>query len=121
VKSSIRTGLLILGSNLVVLGLIGGILVLDKAQLHWYSAPPLEAATPTREVPAVDRVVAVTRVCEPADGDRQKLELFGGCEAVHDLMKVNDHLEVTVRTSTGGSYTVSVPATTTVRIGQEWP
>ncbi len=123
-KSSIRTGLLILGSNLVVLGLIGGFLVLDKAQLHWYSAPPPEAPTPPREVPAVDRVVGITRVCEPAPSHRREFELFwpyGGCEALLDLQKVNDHLEVTVRTSTGGSYTVSVPVTTEVRVGQEWP
>ncbi len=120
-KGGIRTGFLILGSNLTLLGLIGGFLVFDKAQLHWYSAPPLEAPTPTRREPAVDRVVNVIRVCEAASGRPQVIELMGGCEAVPDIMKINDHLEVTVRTSTGGSYTVSVPVTKKVRVGQEWP
>lgn len=33
----------------------------------------------------------------------------------------NAHYVVTVRTANGGSYTVEVPATRRVRVGQEWP
>ncbi len=34
---------------------------------------------------------------------------------------LNMRYAVTVRTSTGGSYTLEVPATTTVTVGQVWP
>lgn len=71
-----------------------------------------------------DRVVNVMRVCEAAtkaDGRPFPIEVLGGCEGADAIMKVNDHLEVTVRTATGGSYTISVPVTKKVRVGQEWP
>ncbi len=37
------------------------------------------------------------------------------------ISRVNALYVVTVRTSTGSSYTVEVPATTRVRVGQVWP
>lgn len=48
--------------------------------------------------------------CERFIGDRQ-----------FAVWRLNARYVVTVRTSNGGSYTVEVPATRQIRVGQTWP
>jgi hypothetical protein len=79
-----------------------------------------------------DRVVGVLLKCirpaaaEPAreysdDGCRQILSGYGQDLRSQVVSHFNMRYAVTVRTSTGGGYTLEVPATTTVTVGQVWP
>lgn len=119
--SRLKTGLLLVGTNVLAFALGGAAVLVGDARVD-LTSPREDAENESKDTrEEADRVVNVTRVCEAANGRTQTIELMGGCAAVPDIMKVNDHLEVTVRTSTGGSYKVSVPVTKKVRVGQEWP
>lgn len=102
-------------SNVAILALVAGFLVADKQTLHWYSPPP---PTPTPR-PKPDRVVGVLRKC---DLPRAPIETHVGKDCVTwQGLAENDRLEVTVRTFSGGSYVVTVPPETKVKVGDRWP
>jgi hypothetical protein len=113
-----------LAFNLLAFALLAGLVWADREYWHWYSRTPTEArpvggVTP-QPTSQADRVVGVIRKCESANPN-VRLDLLGGCEGAPEYLKVNDRLEVTVRTSSGGSYVVTVPPDTAVRVGDRWP
>jgi hypothetical protein len=112
-------------SNIVVIAAVGGFLWLDKEHLHLYAgssdraeAGRERASTPVRTpTPEVDRVVDVIRKCDIAD---HMARLGYTCEDVSDFFKANDRIEITVRSAAGGSYIVTLPPTSRVRVGDSW-
>jgi hypothetical protein len=104
-----------------------GLAYADKTRLHWYATGSEPVATVA--APEPDRVVGVVHQCDlvgtsaTTPPSRTTTEAFrtGGCSAVNEKYKMNDHQEVTVRNSAGGSYVVSVPATANVFVGMAWP
>ena len=114
-------------SAVAVLAVVAAFLWLDKSQLHWYAAEALPPATPPAPVvtPTVepDRVVGVIRKCEAGDELALRAITREGCgtDLASRLRILNDRLEVTVRTGSGGSYVVTVPPTTSVSVGDVWP
>ena len=114
-------------SAVAVLTVVVAFLWLDKSQLHWYAAAGPAPATPTAPVvtPTVepDRVVGVIRKCEAADELALRVVALEGCgtELASLLRILNDRLEVTVRTSSGGSYVVTTGPTVGVHVGDVWP
>ena len=74
-----------------------------------------------------DKVVGVLLTCTDYRTDTELSsarceQLLGDAPDRQQLIsRLNALYVVTVRTSSGGSYTVEVPATTRVRMGQAWP
>lgn len=124
----------VLSAALVLVG-VASFAVADRQALHWYvPEEPTPAAAPT---PLPDVVVSVSRLCELAPSWDWNKEAMGppssalvrwyqreGCEGVPDGSKLNDRIEVTVRTGTGGSYVVTLPPDhwvgRVVRVGDVW-
>jgi hypothetical protein len=80
------------------------------------------------EAPQPDRVVGVVERCT-VRGNGQSVDLEGGtCSdirasytATAGVAIVNTRLELTVRTDKGTTYTVDVPPSATVTVGDPWP
>lgn len=109
-------------SNVAILALIGGFLVADRQTLHWYSAPPADPTATPRPEP--DRVVGVTCRKEFPDSSAARLAQGRDCDDAASLARFRGGqvwLEVTVRTFSGGSYVVTVPPETKVKVGDRWP
>ena len=74
-----------------------------------------------------DKVVGVLLTCTDFRTDTELSsarceQLLGDAPDRQQLIsRLNALYVVTVRTSAGGSYTVEVPATSRVRMGQSWP
>ena len=111
-------------SSVATLAIVVGLATLDRQVVHWYSAPsatPTPAPTATAP-PEPDRVVGVVEKCDPVDADAaQRVARYGCPNEAKILGALNHRLELTVRTSSGGSYVVTVPPTTPVSIGDTWP
>lgn len=119
--------------------LVAGLAYADNTRLHWLAegaGTPVPLITPTLTAAEPDRVVGVQRKCDVIssvrfddDGSsfdngpgRQKLVDEEGCDSSRVQLYIRNHrLEVTVRTSSGGSYVVTVPPKTTVKVGDRWP
>ena len=72
-----------------------------------------------------DRVVNVARRCGfvAPEASTAYIRRFGdeACSLAPSQHVINDRLEVTVRSSVGGAYVVTLPANATVTVGQAWP
>ena len=102
----------------VVALLVAGFGYADKTRLHWYAqetAP--RAVTAAVAAPEPDRVVGVIRRCLVGP---QVGETGDGCSRT-DFKVFDDRLEVTIRTSQGTTYVVTVSASPSVFVGMTWP
>ncbi|NJD66081.1 MAG: hypothetical protein FIB00_12750 [Chloroflexi bacterium] len=122
----------VLSAALVLVG-VASFAVADRQSLHWYvPEEPAPTAVPAA-TPVPDVVVGVSRLCELAprwDIDKQAMGppssgtirryQQDGCAGIPDQLKLNDRIEVTVRTGTGGSYVVTVAPDSTVSVGDTW-
>ena len=92
----------------------------DKAEPDKVVGVLLKCTKPSqRTLDASDNLVIIpARELSAADCERL---LAGAPDRQRAISGLNALHVVTVRTSTGGSYTVEVPATTRVRVGQVWP
>jgi hypothetical protein len=107
-------------SSIATLALVAAFLVADRQTLHWYTAQPVPTPTATPQVP--DRVVGVVEKCDPVDAGAARELAYMGCAELATVEQVVNHrLEVTVRTSSGGSYVVTVKPDTRVKVGDRWP
>jgi len=76
--------------------------------------------------PQPDRVVAVLAKCQILVTLDKTYEMTGsecqqGDRPYGDLVIVNSHLQLTVRTSQGSTYEIDVPTSTDVSVGDTWP
>lgn len=114
-----------LASAGLVFAALVAFLFLDKTQLHWYAPAdvtlPLRTAVAPTEVPpaAPDRVVGIVETCDVRNPGTLDYTRMYGCTGT--LLPMNRRLELTIRSSVGGSYVVSVPIGFNVRLGDEWP
>jgi hypothetical protein len=105
-------------SALAVLTLIAAFAYADKTRLHWYAE---ERSTPT--VPAVaavkrDRVVGVLAKCS---GGSREYSGDACYDTTYAAVRATARLVVTVRTASGATYTVEMPISTRVSVGDPWP
>jgi hypothetical protein len=117
-------------SAAVVLVAVGGFGLADRELLHWYGPHAQATATPMPRPTAKaapDVVVGTARLCDLVgrSGDPPSqitLTVFrrSGCGGVPESQKLNDRIEVTVRTGSGGSYVVTVAPDTAVNVGDVW-
>ena len=102
----------------VVALLVAGFGYADKTRLHWYAAATVVTADP-------DRVVGVIRRCDLTDGKGAKVGDSGDACAMWKtrpgVVLVDDRLEITVRTSQGTTYLVTMPVASAVTVGMAWP
>ena len=107
-----------LSAGVVVL-LVAGFGYADKTRLHWYApetAPP--AVTAAVAAPEPDRVVGVIRRCMRGG---QLAESGDVCGQGGTVRMLDDRLEITIRTQQGTIYLVSLPVSTSVKVGDPWP
>ncbi len=116
----------VLSAALVLVG-VASFAVADRQALHWYATEEPAPTVAPSATPVPDVVVGVQRLCDlvgrsggPPTGSTVRLFQSGGCDGVPDQVKVNDRIEVTVRSGAGGSYVVTVAPDSTVSVGDTW-
>ncbi|MCL4242095.1 MAG: hypothetical protein KJ048_12160 [Dehalococcoidia bacterium] len=124
----------VLSAALVLVG-VASFAVADRQALHWYATEEPAPTVVPAATPVPDVVVSVSRLCELAphwDFDKQAMVPPSsgtirryqqeGCGGVPDGSKLNDRIEVTVRSGAGGSYVVTLPPDMVFppRVGDEW-
>ncbi len=99
-------------SALLAIVLVGAFAYADKTRLHWYAEEASVATAPTVVTVERDRVVGVLVKCGT--------QTFGSVcySATYSTLA---RLVVTVRSTNGSTYTVELPLSTDVSVGDPWP